>query len=155
MQHLEVQGIPLKISGDQIMRVGYLSFLTKDSVMSIKLPTNVENYRLAHLLQPNYLLDIELVKTKKNWILKSIQKYQNICKLESYKDYTNHAEMIKLVKKFTQEELEYGCDKALMYKKIHSKFIEQTIKAKRELLISDDQIIRTASTHLRGEGLLQ
>jgi hypothetical protein len=62
--------------------------------------------------------------------------------------------VIGLNKKFTNSELEHGCEKALLFNRFYLKFIEQAIKTKRDLKTADEQISRTASTHLRGETLL-
>ncbi len=104
MEKQNIQGIPLKIFSDKLMKVSYVSFLTNDTLLSAKLPTIINNYKLGHFIQPNYLLDIELIKTRKNWIVRGIHKYEKIAELKDYKDYTTHSKIINLIYKYIKED---------------------------------------------------
>lgn len=108
MEHREVYGIPLKTFSDEIFKVSYIKVLTEDSLESVRLPTDIKNYKLQHLIQPSYLLNLELIKTKKNWVLKGINRFEKVCNLQTYKDYLKHTEMVNLVLKYFKEQQSFN-----------------------------------------------
>ncbi len=103
MEIRNLKAIVLNHYTDDLINVTYLKILTETTVESIKLPTVLSNYRLQHLLRPNFVLDIEVVKTRKNWILKSILHYQSFCHPKTYQCYLKLAEVFSLINKFCYE----------------------------------------------------
>jgi hypothetical protein len=104
MQIRQIQGIFIDFFNDDIMNISYGRILTLDTLEVIKLPTILENYKYRYLLQPSFLVNIEVVKTRKNWILKSVLDSQEIYKPQDYQDFVNLAEVIKLLQKNIIEE---------------------------------------------------
>ncbi len=103
METRNLKAIVVSCYTDDLINVTYLKILTEVAVESIKLPTALSNYRLQHLLRPNFILDIEVVKTRKNWILKGILHYQPFCHPKTYQCYLKLAEVFLLVNKFCYE----------------------------------------------------
>ncbi len=89
---------------DEISYLSYIKVLTENKVETLKLPTSLTNYRYQHLLKPNLLLEVEVVKTKKNWILTGIFSYKPYCHPKTYHDHLKLAAIINLINRFCQEE---------------------------------------------------
>ncbi len=103
MELRNLQIIPLGHRTDELMNVTYLKVLGQQQIESVKLPTAFKNYRLQHLLRPNYLLEVELVKTKKNWVLKNILAHQEFCDLCRYTEHLKFSEIIALINKYSHD----------------------------------------------------
>jgi len=97
-------GIPLEVYSDEILGVSYLKIITTETLESVKLPTSLKNYKHRHLLTPNTVITCEVIKTKKNWVISSVQKSFALCELNSYQDYLKFATVSQRVKK----SLKYG-----------------------------------------------
>lgn len=97
MEKKTITGIPLSIWSDQILKVSYVKVLESDFVEEVKLPTEVNNYKNRHLIQPNYLLSMELIKTKKNWVLRSVLQAFKICELNEFQDYLHFSNLVKKI----------------------------------------------------------
>lgn len=95
--------ILLSVYSDRLTNLTFAKVLTESRVETVKLPTVVENYRLGHLLQPNYVLEVELLKTRKNWILKHILSHQNFCQLTKYTDHLKFAQLMALLNQYTRD----------------------------------------------------
>jgi hypothetical protein len=106
MQIRQISGLLLGIFDDEILRVSYAKILTNDKVESVRLPTNVDNYKYKHLLQPNYKLELELIKTRKNWILKSILGYKELYKPNCWDEHLKYCQVITKIKENLIEEQE-------------------------------------------------
>jgi hypothetical protein len=104
MEIKQLTGIFLDVYTDTVLNLSYGRFLTDSTLTSIKLPTQIDNYKYKHLIQPNQLLNIEIVKTKKNWILRHILQSKEIYKPKDYQDFLYFAESIKLIKQNLREE---------------------------------------------------
>jgi hypothetical protein len=87
----------LKEYYDQVKGICYLKVLTTTGCESIKISTKRDKQKFDFFLKPNYLLDVELVKTVKNWILKNITSYQVLLEPRKYSDYELLAQMQKLI----------------------------------------------------------
>ncbi len=98
--------LPLSKTNDEVFKITYLTLLTENSVESIKLPTNFDNYKYSHMIRPDYLLQVEIIKTRKNWILKNILKYEKIQDPCSYNDFLKQSEMVKIILKNTYQDQE-------------------------------------------------
>ncbi len=106
MQIRQINGLLLGIFDDEILKVSYAKILTNDKVESVRLPTNIANYKYKHLLQPNYKLDLELIKTRKNWILKSILGYSELYRPNNFQEHLKYCQLITKVKENLIEEQE-------------------------------------------------
>jgi hypothetical protein len=93
MEYKKIEALPLKVFTDEIFKISYLSCLTRDNYLKIKLPCNVKNYKYQHLLKPNFIITCELIKTRKNWILKDILGFIEICQLKSFEDYLKYSQI--------------------------------------------------------------
>lgn len=104
MEIRQISGIFISHFDDSVLRLTYGKMLTFDTLESIKFPTLLENYKYKHFIRPNYLLNIEIIKTRKNWILKDIISHQEIYKPHQFSDFTDLCELIKLLKENIKEE---------------------------------------------------
>ncbi|NJK70955.1 MAG: hypothetical protein HC932_01680 [Thermales bacterium] len=106
MEKRIINCIPLAKTNDEVFKITYLTMLTENSVESIKLPTNFNNYKYSHLIRPDYLLNLEIIKTRKNWILKNILKFQQINQPACYNDFLKQSEISKIILKHLHMEQE-------------------------------------------------
>lgn len=103
MEIRQTKGWILDIYNDEILGLCYLKVLTEQRFESLKLPTSWQKYKLAHLIRPDYFLDLELVKTRKNWVLKQILGYQVLFSLVSYKDFLKIRDLQKILLNYLYE----------------------------------------------------
>jgi hypothetical protein len=114
MQIRQIRGLPLKYYYDDLLHIGYLKFLSLQQVETLKLPTNPTNYKYTHLLAIHYVLNLEVVKTRKNWVLKSILDYHTLFKPTTYLGFVKESELVNLILSYTQEEQETDLGKVLI-----------------------------------------
>jgi hypothetical protein len=98
--------LPLNTYTDEVLKLSYLKILTESKFETIKLPTYLAQYRYQHLMTPTNVLYVELIKTKKNWILKNILETKKILETDSYVDYLKFAEVVNIVLKYFQVDME-------------------------------------------------
>lgn len=96
MEFKEISGIVLNHYIDEVLKFSYIKFLTNTTLESIKLPLQSGGSKHYHLLNPSYLLHIEIVKTRKNWILRNITQYSKISNPHEYADFIKQAEIVKI-----------------------------------------------------------
>jgi hypothetical protein len=106
MEQRLISGIPLSIFTDELMNISFVRVLTKDSVESYKIPTHIDNYKYKHFLNPLFFLEVEIIKTRKNWIFKHIHNYKNLRKIKTYEEALNQSEVVKMILKYVQEDQE-------------------------------------------------
>jgi hypothetical protein len=106
MEFREIKGVVLRCYSDELFKFTYIRFLSENTLESIKIPTQLENFKLNHILNPNFLLHIEIIKTRKNWILKNIIEYTRIGEPVKYIDFIKQSEMTKLTLENIQEDQE-------------------------------------------------
>ncbi|GAB4144247.1 MAG: hypothetical protein OHK0017_02570 [Patescibacteria group bacterium] len=70
MQSRIESGYLLKIRQDLVLNVSFAWFLTESQVIEIKLPSSVADSKFAAILNFGNKLQIELIKTRKHWILR-------------------------------------------------------------------------------------
>jgi hypothetical protein len=99
MEIRQVKGIFVNVFTDSVLNLSYGKILTEKRVESLRFPSAVDNYKYKHLIQPHYLLHIEIVKTKKNWIVKSILGYEELYKPQTYDDFVKLSEICKILSK--------------------------------------------------------
>ncbi len=69
----QIRGYILKIREDLIINSAFAQILTDQTLIEVKLPTKVENYRYRSVLNFGNLLALDLVKTRKHWIVTHIE----------------------------------------------------------------------------------
>ena len=69
----QILGFVLKIREDLIINSAFAQILTPHSLIEVKLPTKVENYRYRSVLNFGHVLALDLVKTRKHWIVTHIE----------------------------------------------------------------------------------
>ena len=127
MEIRQVKGIFVHIFNDTVLNISYGKILTEKRVESLKFPTNINNYKYRHLVQPHYLLHIEIVKTRKNWIVKSILGHQELYNPETYDDFVKLSEISKIISDNVIDEQ----DTNILY------FIVTFLKNAKQLNVSD------------------
>jgi len=103
MQSRVFTGIVLEVRTDALSKVSYIKVLTTDSVEFFKLPTNVDSYKYGFLLSPKKIITGEIVKTKKNWVLRSILTTKDIWDPQNFTDYLSFTQGIKLLAESLKE----------------------------------------------------
>jgi hypothetical protein len=98
MESKILAGIPIKSYTDEILKITFIKLITQENCVEIKLPTNIENYKYSYLINPCNLLTCELIKTKKNWILKQIIETQTLCKPQNFAEFMQISEIQKKLK---------------------------------------------------------
>lgn len=97
MEIRQVKGIFVNIFTDSVLNLSYGKILTEKKVESLRFPTALDNYKYKHLIQPHYLLHVEIIKTRKNWIVKSVLGHEELYKPETYDDYVKLSEISKIL----------------------------------------------------------
>jgi|GEM_PF-948448 len=97
MELRQVKAIVLSIYEDQMAGITFIKLLTGDSCQSVKVSGALAKFKHNHLLQPHILIDAELVKTRKNWILSDITNFHRILEPTSYNDFQKLATIQKLL----------------------------------------------------------
>ncbi len=100
----QIKGVVLEVTTERISKVAFCKILTYQKLEEIKLPTIPEKYKLTHLLQPNYLIDFEVVLTRKNWILTSIYSFNTIVSPKNYEEYLLYFKQIEYIKNHLKVE---------------------------------------------------
>ena len=72
-QAKQITGFILKIRENLIINSAFAQILTPQTLIEVKLPTKVENYRYRSVLNFGNLLALDLVKTRKHWIVTHIE----------------------------------------------------------------------------------
>ncbi len=106
MEQREIWAIPLSIFTDEILPFSYIKILSDKKYESVKIGTKLESCKFRHLLNPNYLLKLELIKTRKNWIIKQVLEYKQACLPKTYHDFLKQTELIKLLQANITEDQE-------------------------------------------------
>ncbi len=79
--------IPFATCNDEVLNFSYILCITTSGFETIKLPAHISKLPYNHLLSGIYAINCELTKTRKNWILKEIQKSEQILTPSTYSDY--------------------------------------------------------------------
>ena len=103
MEIRKVVAIVLKKYSDEILGIAYIKLLTHETVEWVRVQTTLDKYKYNGLLEPRYVLEIELVKSKKNWILKTILSKHIWYKATNYKDYLKFAHFLEIIENHTTE----------------------------------------------------
>ncbi len=93
-----IKGVFINYYNDSIMGLTYGKILTEELLESVRFPTLLENYKYKHLVEPNCLVEIEVVRTRKNWIVKEIISSHPVYIPCDFQDYMNMCDVIKLTR---------------------------------------------------------
>lgn len=83
----------LKNHSDELGKYVFLKILTEENVEIIKLSKALES-KSKNLFQPDKIYTIELIKTRKNWILKSILQFEQWCFPSRFQDFLLLAQIV-------------------------------------------------------------
>lgn len=106
MEIREISGIVISVKSDSVFKVCYLKFLTESKVETVKVSTSREESKFQNFFDPTYIITIEIVKTRKNWILKQVLSSRKIHPVTDYSKMLKLASMFKLVDKNLTESQE-------------------------------------------------
>ena len=98
--------VPISIYSDEILNFSYVKVLSEERFETIKLPLKISRYKFQHLLKPINILEVEIVKTRKNWILQNILCSESLFRFKNYVDYTKVPEIQKILLNYFQDGLE-------------------------------------------------
>ena len=93
-----IKGVFINYYHDYVIGLTYGKILTDESLESVRFPSLLENYKHKHLVEPNCIVEIELVRTRKNWIVKEIITSRPIYSPCDFQDYLSMCEVIKLTR---------------------------------------------------------
>jgi hypothetical protein len=106
MEHLEAKGLVLGVFKDTVDGYGYLWFLSEFNFFSIKVSGDPDRSPFKHLFNPNYYLSLDLIKTRKNWILKDVYQSFKLHNGGSYQAFSYQAEVAHLLIKYLHADQE-------------------------------------------------
>lgn len=127
MKLKQVSGIVLSVYTDSVMGVSWIKLLTNKKLESFKLPQDIGKYKQSHLINPSYLLEIEIIKTAKNWIVKDILRYEKVRTLEDYDQILKYTQEIKLLHKYIYQEQETNI-LPFIYDYFNNKFEKESVE---------------------------
>jgi hypothetical protein len=97
MQTKIVKGFSLKIFYDSIFKISWVSLLTEETFLKVKLPCDFKNYKYNYLLMPNIKITCKIIKTNKNWVLTEIQKHTKFYHPQSFSEYLKLSDFTDLM----------------------------------------------------------
>ncbi len=106
MEKRDLWCVPLKIYTDEVFNISYVKILGEGCFESIKIPTTLEKFKSRHILNPSHLLHVEMIKTRKNWILKNVLEHRQIMQLDTYPDFLKQAQLITVLLKHLYDDQE-------------------------------------------------
>lgn len=108
MEFRTEKGFVIDTYTDEVMGVTWVKFLNQKTLESLKLPQIITKYKHANIIKYPNILIVELIKTRKNWILKDIVTYTKLTDLDKYTDFVKYSEILRLIKKYvyTDQEVE-------------------------------------------------
>jgi len=104
MEKRTVVGLPLSIFTDSVMGLSFVKLLTNQQLEVIKIPKHIDQFNQNYLLKSVHLIEVELVKTRKNWILKEIIFFETLFNLQKYEDFLKHKEIISILLAYIKED---------------------------------------------------
>ena len=99
MEFRTITALILETSLDNIWNITFIKVLTEDGVETLKIPSLIKDFKYGHLMVPNNLIQVEVVKSKKNWIVREINRSYTWCKLEAFSDYIKITKIIEFISK--------------------------------------------------------
>jgi len=106
METRTIIGLPIWIFTDSIMKISFVNILTSTHIEVVKIAKHIDEYKHADLLKGVHIIEIDIIKTKKNWILKDIVQTQKLFQLQKYDDFMKHRDIMHMLKAYTTQEQE-------------------------------------------------
>jgi hypothetical protein len=106
MQIRQIKFLTLKIFEDRISNNYFVKIITQDTCEVIKINQKSNHSVLINQLQPHHILDAEVIKTRKNWILNEIHEVKKLFNPKKYKDYETISWMQRFLNQVVFEEME-------------------------------------------------
>lgn len=97
MEVREIKGIFVSVFSDDLMPFSYIRILTDSTVETVKLSARFSDSKFRHYFSPYNILSMEVVKTRKNWIVRDISVVECIMSNPSFDHILKHSQMLKLV----------------------------------------------------------
>jgi len=106
MERREVNGLVLSVFSDSVLKVAYVRILTSTHIEVLKINGSLESSPYAHLLNPQYIINVEAIKTRKNWILKDVVSYERLVHVDTYHKVLKLTELVTILKEFVTDDQE-------------------------------------------------
>lgn len=97
MEVREITGLFVSVFSDDMMPCSYVRILTHHTLETVKLSARFRESKFAHYLSPYNILQVELIKTRKNWIVRDIVLIDRIVDSPSFNHILKHSQMLKLL----------------------------------------------------------
>jgi hypothetical protein len=102
MQVRQEQIMILKVYRDELAGIAYLKVLSSQGCESIRISKTLMR-SVNTYLQPHYLLNVELIKTLKNWVLSSVTSYKTLFACSTYKHFESASKIQKILSSITSD----------------------------------------------------
>lgn len=99
MDSIELIGFPIRISSSTVFKHSFITFATPIGLVDAKVNCLIENYKYGKYFDYCNLCQIYLIKTRENWIIKEFVRSEKIFEPESYQNYLQLSEIIKILQK--------------------------------------------------------
>jgi len=99
MEFRTLTGLVLETSEDEVWNITFAKVLTEEGLETLKIPSLLKDFKQGHSIKPNNLIQIEVVKTKKNWIIKNINRTYSWCQPSSFSDYLKLTKLLEFLSK--------------------------------------------------------
>jgi hypothetical protein len=99
MDSIELIGYPIRVSNSTIFKHCFITFATQIGVVDVKINCILENYKYGKYIDYCNLCQFYLVKTRENWILKDFIRSESIFSPNSFSEFEQLADIVKLMQK--------------------------------------------------------
>jgi hypothetical protein len=97
MEIREISGLFVSVYTDDMMPYSYVRILTDSTLLTVKLPSRFRDSKFAHYCTPYNILTLEIIKTRKNWIVRDITVNRTIVEKPTFSHILKHSQMLKLL----------------------------------------------------------
>lgn len=97
MEIREITGLFVSVYTDDLMPFSYIKILTDTTLESVKLPSRFRDSKFAHYCSPYNLIKLEIIRTRKNWIVRDIAIVETIVSEVSFSHMLKHTHMLKVL----------------------------------------------------------
>jgi len=97
MEIREIQGLFISVFTDDMMPFSYIRILTYSTLETVKLPSRFCDSKFSHYFSPYNILSLEIIKTKKNWIVKDVSIVDKVVENPQFSHILKHSQMLKLL----------------------------------------------------------
>lgn len=99
MEFRTITGLLLETSVDEVWNITFAKVLTEDGLETLKIPSLLKNFKHGHTMKPNNLIQIEVIKSKKNWIIKDINRSFTWCHPVTFSDFIKLTNLLGFLSK--------------------------------------------------------